>query len=359
MPGAYERGTGLTFERVERLASSRAHQLHLEPRLVTRLVAVLERHQIALYLAAIAAGGALGLLVPGVHHLELAIEPVLALLLFATFLGVPFAAIGRSLRDARFLGAVGVVNFVIVPLVAYALSRFVADEPALLFGVLLVLLTPCIDYVIVFAGLAGGASDRLLAVAPLLMLAQMLLLPLYLLIFLGPDEVAVVDVAPFARAFLLLIVVPLGAAAFVQFLAKRHRSGQVIERTTMNLMVPLMMATLFTVVASQAGAVGAAGPRLLVLVPIYVAFLAIMVLVGLLAGRVFRLDVPATRALAFSGATRNSLVVLPLALALPPALALTPVVIVMQTLVELVGMVALVRFLPRITREREASASKP
>ena len=42
-------------------------------------------------------------------------------------------------------------------------GTFVADEPALLFGVLLVLLTPCIDYVIVFSGLAGGASDRLLA----------------------------------------------------------------------------------------------------------------------------------------------------------------------------------------------------
>ena len=77
-----------------------------------------------------------------------------------------------------------------------------------------------------------------------------------------------------------------------------------------------------------------------------------MVLVGLLAGRVFRLDVPATRALAFSGATRNSLVVLPLALALPPALALAPAVIVMQTLVELVGMVALVRLLPKMIRDR-------
>ena len=226
-------------------------------------------------------------------------------------------------------GPWGGVNFVIVPLVAYGLSRFVADQPALLFGVLLVLLTPCIDYVIVFAGLAGGAADRLLAAAPLLMLAQMLLLPIYLLILLGPDGVAVVDLAPFARAFLLLIV-----------------------RTMLNLMVPLMMATLFTVVASQAGAVGTAGPQLLMLVPIYVTFLAIMVLVGLLAGRAFRLDVPATRALAFSGATRNSLVVLPLALALPPALALAPAVIVMQTLVELVGMVALVRLLPKMIRDR-------
>ncbi|WP_424466880.1 bile acid:sodium symporter [Pseudoclavibacter helvolus] len=321
-------------------------------------VTFLERHQIALYLAAIAAGAVVGLLIPGAHRLESAIEPVLALLLFATFLGVPLTAIGRSFRDVRFLAALGVVNFVIVPVVAFGLSRFVADDPALLFGVLLVLLTPCIDYVIVFAGLAGGASDRLLAAAPLLMLAQMLLLPLYLLIFLGPDGVAVVEIAPFARAFLLLIVVPLSAAALVQLLAKRHRSGEVIQRVTADLMVPLMVATLFTVVASTAGAVGAAGPRLLTLVPIYVAFLAVMVFVGILVARAFRLDVPEARALTFSGVTRNSLVVLPLALALPSALALAPVVVVAQTLVELIGMVVLVRFLPRILRGRSASGEK-
>jgi ACR3 family arsenite transporter len=245
-----------------------------------------------------------------------------------------------------------VLNFVLVPLVAYGLSRFVADEPALLFGVLLVLLTPCIDYVIVFAGLAGGASERLLAAAPLPMLAQILLLPLYLLLFIGPEGVAAVEVGPFARAFLLLIVVPLTAAALVQVLARRHRSGVVIERTMLGLMVPLMMATLFTVVASQAGAVGDSLAQLLVLVPLYAGFLVVMAALGIGAGRIFRLDVPATRALVFSGATRNSLVVLPLALALPASLSLAPVVVVTQTLVELIGMVIFVRLIPRLVPSR-------
>ena len=54
----------------------------------------------------------------------------------------------------------------------------------------------------------------------------------------------------------------------------------------------------------------------------------------------------------FSGATRNSLVVLPLALALPAPLSLAPVVVVTQTLVELVGMVIFVRLVPRLTRSR-------
>ncbi|MPV38988.1 arsenic resistance protein [Georgenia subflava] len=312
------------------------------------MVAWLEHRQIALYLAAIAAGAVVGLLAPPTHHLEGAITPVLGVLLYATFLGVPFASIGRVLRDGRFLTAVLVLNFVAVPAVAYALSRFVADQPALLFGVLLVLLTPCIDYVIVFSGLAGGASERLLAAAPLLMLAQILLLPVYLLVFIGPDGVAAVEVGPFAEAFVLLIVLPLSAAAVTQALAKRHRVGRGVQSSMLALMVPLMMATLFVVVASQAGVVVAQGPHLLVLVPIYAGFLLAMALLGVGAGKLFGLDVASQRALMFSGATRNSLVVLPLALALPSSLSLVPVVVVTQTLVELIGMVIYVRAVPAL-----------
>lgn len=118
----------------------------------------------------------------------------------------------------------------------------------------------------------------------------------------------------------------------------------------LGLMVPLMTATLFTVVASQAGAVGESLAQLLVLVPLYAGFLVVMAALGIGVGRLSRLDVPATRALVFSGATRNSLVVLPLALALPSSLSLAPVVVVTQTLVELVGMIVFVRVVPRLVR---------
>ncbi|MBA2715275.1 MAG: arsenic resistance protein, partial [Rubrobacteraceae bacterium] len=48
----------------------------------------------------------------------------------------------------------------------------------------------------------------------------------------------------------------------------------------------------------------------------------------------------------FTGATRNSLVVLPLALVLPAAFDLTPDVVVTQTLVELAGLLVSVRLVP-------------
>lgn len=339
----------------------------------------MERRQIGLYLAAIVAGGAAGFLAPGTAAaVELAINPLLGLLLYATFLGIPFASLGRAVRDVRFMATVLVLNFAVVPLVVFGLSRFVAGDQALLVGVLLVLLTPCIDYVMVFSGLAGGASDRLLAASPVLMLAQMILLPLYLVVLVGPELVSVIDPAPFVHALVGLIIVPLALAALTQWFARREggregdrpgvgrsgvgrsgvgRSGvgRKVVTAMQALMVPLMMATLAVVVGSQIVGVRQELGALMAVVPLYAAFLVVMVPLGVLAARPARLDAPSTLAVVFSGATRNSLVVLPLALALPEPLALAALVVVTQTLVELVGLVAYVRFLPLLVPARKTA----
>ncbi len=320
-------------------------------------MARLEKHQIPLYLLALLAGALVGLAAPAAAPvLEYAINPILIVLLYATFLAVPFSAIGASLRDGKFLLSIVVLNFVLVPVVVFALTRFITGNQAVLVGVLLVLLAPCIDYVIVFSGVAGAASERLLACAPLLMLLQMAFLPLYLWLFVGSDLVEIIDIEPFVEAFAILIVFPLTLAALTQALARRHRVGEVVQNVMAASMVPVMMATLAVVVASQIDAVRSEVAQLIAAVPIFAAFLVIMAMVGLAVGRLGRQDVPATRALIFSGATRNSLVVLPLALALPPALALAAVVVVTQTLVELLGMVAYVKLIPRLVPDRKEPA---
>lgn len=314
-----------------------------------RAVASAERHQVAIYLMALLAAAAAGLTAGGSSRaLEGAVEPVLAALLYATFLQVPFIALARSLGDGRFLGAVLALNFVVVPLVVWALTWGLPDDRAVVLGVLLVLLTPCIDYVIVFTGLAGGAADRLLAAAPLLMLAQLLLLPVYLLAFLGSDLAAIVDPEPFLRAFVVVIAIPLLLAAATQLLGRHHRSGGAITGVMTGLMVPLMATTLFVVVASQVPDVRGELATVARVLPVYVLFPVLMVLAGRLVARAARLGTPAARALTFSGATRNSLVVLPLALALPPQYAIAAIVVVSQTLVELLTMVIFVRLIPRL-----------
>ncbi len=317
---------------------------------VARLVGTAEKHQIALYLAAIGAAFVFGLLTPPAtgETIEHAIEPVLAALLFVTFLQVPFLDMAASFRDARFLAAVLVLNFVLGPAVVWVLVELLPGDQAIMIGVLLVLLTPCIDYVIVFTGVAGGSAERLVAAAPLLMLLQLLLLPVYLYLFVGPSLAEIVDPQPFVRAFVVLIAIPLTLAALTQGLARQFAAAGTVETVMAALMVPLMVTTLFAVVASQIGDITSRFADVAAVVPIYLAWFIAMAGIGTLVGRATRLDRPRSIALTFSGATRNSLVVLPLALALPEAYSLAAVVVVTQTLVELIAMLVYVRVVPRL-----------
>ncbi|MCE7082270.1 bile acid:sodium symporter [Streptomyces sp. ST2-7A] len=310
----------------------------------------MERRQVPCYVGAIVAGALCGLAAPGVGGaLEVLVAPVLGALLYATFLQVPIAELGRSLRAGRFLLAVLVVNFVVVPLVVAAMFPLMPGNPALRLGILLVLLAPCVDYVIVFSRLAGGSADRLLAATPLLLLAQMALLPPLLALFLGPELAEVIEPEPLVRAFLGLILLPLLLAWLTQAAARRFRAGRLVADGTGAAMVPLMAATLLTVVASQVPKLDGRLGEVVPAVPFFVVFLAVMAPAGRAVARGFRLPTAEGRAVVFTGATRNGLVLLPLALALPDERgALAPVVMVTQTLVEVVGMVVFVRLVPRL-----------
>ncbi|MCO6747965.1 MULTISPECIES: arsenic resistance protein [Streptomyces] len=322
------------------------------------LVERMEVHQVAVYVGAMVAGALVGWAAPGLAPgLEHAVNPVLGALLFVTFLQVPAAELFRSLRDGRFLAAVLVVNFVVVPLVVAAMFVLLPADQAVRIGVLLVLLCPCIDYVIVFSGLAGGSSRRLLAATPLLLVAQMVLLPGFLYLFMGAELAEVVEVGPFVEAFLVLIVIPLALAWTVQGWAARRPAGRRAADAAGTAMVPLMAATLLTVVASQVPKIGDSLGDVAAVVPFYVAFLVVMAFAGLVVARLFRLGTPAGRAVVFTGATRNSLVVLPLALALPDRFAAAGAVVVTQTLVEVVGMVVYVRLVPRLLPANDVSQS--
>ena len=309
----------------------------------------LERRQVPIYLGALAGGVALGVAIPSAESaFEAAIYPVLGALLYVTFLQVPFDRLREAARDRRFLLAALGLNFVVVPPVAFGLSLLAPGGAAVQLGVLMVLLTPCIDYVIVFTRLAGGGYQRLLVAAPVLMLVQLLLLPLFLLAFLGGELAEIVEPGPFVETFLVLIALPLLGAWGTEIWAGRTAAGARVKRTADLTPVALMALTLLVVVASQWPRVQHDLADVAGVIPLYVAFLVVMPGAGLLLSRRLRLDVGAGRALIFSGATRNSLVVLPLALALDAEYALAAAVIVTQTMVEVLGMVVYVRVVPRL-----------
>ena len=250
----------------------------------------LERNQVWVYAAALLLGAALGLALPALGAaLEVLIYPVLGVLLYVTFLQVPFRELRRSFTHGRYMAAVLALNFLVVPAVVWLLARLAPQESAFLLGVYLVLLTPCIDYVIVFAGIGGGEDRLVLASTPALMLLQMLLLPFYLWLIMGAELVAAVEVGPFLEAFLFLIVLPLGLAFFTERWAMSTQAGERWTSAMDWLPVPFMALTLLVVVASQLPKIGDSLGQVARVVPVYVAFLVVMAPVGLLTARAFGL----------------------------------------------------------------------
>ncbi|MFD1644841.1 arsenic resistance protein [Haloarchaeobius litoreus] len=307
----------------------------------------LQHNQVAVYAVYVLVAIAVGLGLPSVSSsLETVINPVLAVLLYVTFLEIPFVRIRRAFRNRRFMLAALGTNFLLVPVVAFGLTRFLPDGSVLLVGTLMVLLTPCIDYVITFTELAGGDAEQITAATPALMLVQLLLLPAYLWLFVGPEVAEFIEAGPFVEAFVVIIALPLLLAWGTEFGAERSGRAARWQDAMGWLPVPMMGVTLFVVIGSQLPRVQDSIGRIAAVVPVYVAFLVVMPLVGRLVAGQFGMGVGESRALVFTSVTRNSLVVLPLALALPAGYELVPAVVVTQTLVELSGMVVLTRVVP-------------
>ena len=160
----------------------------------------LERHQVWCYLVGAGAGLAVGLVAPGAgERAEPLVWPVIALLLFATFTQIPATALASAVRDRRFLVTSLIANFVVMPPIVWGLVSLTPDDPALRIGLLLVLLAPCTDWFISFTQLGGGDASRATASSPVLLIAQLLLLPLYLAAFTGGDTTAVFTLSDLCR----------------------------------------------------------------------------------------------------------------------------------------------------------------
>ena len=283
--------------------------------------------------------------------------PVLALLLYTTFTQVPLAHMRQAISDTRFVVAAVVGNFLAVPVLLWGLVPFLPDDAAIRLGVLLVLLVPCTDWFITFTHLGGGATRHAIAFSPISLLLQVILLPLYLWLFLGEAFVTTVARQEMFVTFTGLIMLPLlGAFITEKWIESTPRRRYVLERLAW-LPVPLLAVVVLIIAATQVNLVIASVAVLGQLLLIFVGYLVVAGLLARALTSVFRLPPSQGRVLAFSLGTRNSFVVLPLALALPSSFELAVVAIVFQSLVELIGMAVYLWWVPqKLFPEATASA---
>lgn len=299
--------------------------------------------QLAVLTAGAAGGIVVGLVSPGAGDaLSPATWPVLGAVLYATFLQVELRTIPEALRDRRFLGTALLANFAVVPVVVGLAVLALPLEKAVAAGILLVLLAPCTDWFVSFARLGGGDTRLAVALTPVMLLAQAVMLPLYVWLF-GDVTLTWEQARPVIVALAFVVVLPFVVAVLTQ---RSIQTASAPAWFAAKGTVPLLAATLFLVAASEVSRAWDARADIAVALVVFALYALAAAPFARAIGDRAGLGPLSSRTLAFNLGTRNSFVVLPIALTLPPEYALAAAVVAGQALVELVAMVGYVKWVP-------------
>ncbi|MCT6924580.1 hypothetical protein [Metasolibacillus sp.] len=135
----------------------------------------LEQQQIWVYTFALLLGAVVGIANEHIaFYFTGMITPLIAILLYSMLAQIPFFKLREALANRKFIAALVIGNFLAVPLIVYVLIALFPQSTPILVGVCLVLLTPCIDYVIVFTQLGKGNEKLMLASTPILFIVQLI-----------------------------------------------------------------------------------------------------------------------------------------------------------------------------------------
>ncbi|MEM9100497.1 MAG: arsenic resistance protein [Pseudomonadota bacterium] len=280
----------------------------------------------ALFLGAIAIGSGLGLTDPALGaRLSDGIDPTLLAMVGLLFFEVRLRSVVAGLANLRFIALAWAANFLVVPLIGFAIaSLFLSGAPLLYTGLLIYFLAPCTDWFLGFTRMARGDTALGAALLPINMITQLLLFPVWL--WLITRNTGVVDFEAIPEVLLQWFLVPfivaqaarwllgqvVSAAAFVRICSG---VGSAIPFVTAALILQIFAANV-TTIAAHLEAFG------LILLAIFVFFLMTYALGEGLA-RLFKLPHAEQALLAMTTAARNA----------PLMLALTAIAIPDQPLV--------------------------
>jgi len=133
--------------------------------------------------------------------------PFLLLMLFSLFINIPLKNFRKEFINLKFIKIAILINFVWTPILSYILGYiFLNQWMDLWIGFIMLLVTPCTDWYLMFTDLAKGNVKLSLSILPLNLLFQLILLPVYIFLFTG--ILSGFDFNLLIETIILIIIIP-------------------------------------------------------------------------------------------------------------------------------------------------------
>ena len=314
---------------------------------------ILERLQPFLVLISVILGLSLGQNTGISQTASVLIVPLLDLMLYATFIPLDF----KKFKETR--GKLNVVlislgiNFVWTPLFAWGLGAiFLNSVPDVWVGFLMLMVTPCTDWYLVFTGISGGNVALATALLPLNLILQILLLPLYLLIF--ANQLVSINPAQLLNSLLWVLLLPWLLAVLSRrwiLWAKSRRYFEVNLSKISQIQVLALNGAIVAIFASEGRSLINRPDILLSLIlPIGLFFVCNFSL-GYFLGQRFKLSYEDFACLTCTTLARNSPLSLAVAASVFPHQPLITLTLVIGPLIELPTLVLVSQLLLKIQKQ--------
>ena len=142
------------------------------------------------------------------------------LMLGCLFFNVSLEHLLQGVKNKKYLSIAWITNFVFLPTIAFLISSLFVDNSSMVFiGLIFYLVAPCTDWFLGFTKLAEGDVDVNLALLPINLLSQILLVPMYL--FLFTNSYTQIDFAAFFDVLLYWVLYPFFVAQLLRFVCSK------------------------------------------------------------------------------------------------------------------------------------------